>query len=267
MSADYTLRLDDYERVRFRMMAACAVQHEADLWYRAGVQPGAQVVDLGCGPGAVLVEMAKLVGPSGMAVGVDLDVEAREAAIAALVEEGIDHARLVGADVCQTGLPTGTWDAVMVRHVLIHNGLRMDDLLEHAFELLRPGGGIVVTETDATAFRYEHDPESEILEMEDRYWAMLSSKGNDVMLGPRVSEMAQEAGFEVVERRGRFDVFPLVSNVRPASWAGHDAILAAGFCTQADIDRWEAALKYRERTNAGGWIYVPQFTVLARRPL
>lgn len=41
-----------------------------------GVQPGAIVVDLGCGPGADLVALADAVGSTGRVLGVDNDASA-----------------------------------------------------------------------------------------------------------------------------------------------------------------------------------------------
>jgi SAM-dependent methyltransferase len=46
------------------------------LLQRAGLAPGMHCVDLGCGGGAVSLEIAKLVGPAGGVVGVDMDSRA-----------------------------------------------------------------------------------------------------------------------------------------------------------------------------------------------
>jgi ubiquinone/menaquinone biosynthesis C-methylase UbiE len=266
MTTDYTLRLSDFERMRFRLMAARALETESDLWERAGIVKGAQVVDLGCGPGAVLLELARLVGPDGRVVGVDQDPEARETATAWAGEEGLGNVEIREGLATDSGLPAGEWDAVMLRHVLIHNGPRVPAILAHVRELLKPGGHAVLDETDATAIRYERDIEPEVHDLEHRYWEMLSRGGNDIRLGPRLGAHAEDAGFEVVERRGRFDYIPLLPSVRPPSWAGRQAILDAGLCTEDDIARWEAVLRRREETNAGGWVLVPNFTVLVRKP-
>ena len=69
----YALRLSDDELGRYRMMAARARAEEGDLWTAAGIVPGARVADVGCGPGAMLVTLAELVGPTGRVIGVDAD--------------------------------------------------------------------------------------------------------------------------------------------------------------------------------------------------
>lgn len=266
MSTEYTLKLSDFERMRFRMMAAIALDKEGDLWEQAGIAKGARVVDLGCGPGAVLMELARLVGPEGRVVGVDQDAEARETATAWAADEGLANVAIREGLATDTGLPLGEWEAVMLRHVLIHNGPRLTAILAHVRALLKPGGHAVLNETDFGAIRYERDLEPELQELEERYGQLLASQGNDIGIGPRLAAYAEDAGFEVVARRGRFDHFPMIPTVRPPAWAGRQAILDAGLCTEDDIARWDAALRQREETGGGGFVLVPNFTVVARKP-
>ena len=80
----YALRLSDDELGRYRWMAARARAEESDLWTAAGIVPGARVADVGCGPGAMLVTLAELVGPTGHVIGVDAAPAAVTAARAAL---------------------------------------------------------------------------------------------------------------------------------------------------------------------------------------
>lgn len=70
---DYTLRIGDAELARYRHMADNARAMEAELWTAAGIVPGGHVIDLGWGPGAVLLALAEAVGPQGWVVGVDAD--------------------------------------------------------------------------------------------------------------------------------------------------------------------------------------------------
>lgn len=266
MGADYTLRLSDFERMRFRIMAAVALDKEGDLWEAAGIVKGARVVDLGCGPGAVLMELARIVGPEGRVVGVDQDAEARETAAGWSADEGFANVDIRDGLATDSGLPAGAWDAVMMRHVLIHNGPIVGDILRHVLDLLKPGGHAVLNETDATAIRYERDPGPEVRELEAAYWQTVTLRGNDIAIGAHVAAHAEDAGFDVVERRARFDHFPMIPTVRPPSWAGRQAILDAGLCTDEDIARWDAALTAREEAGGGGFVLIPNFTVVVKKP-
>lgn len=69
----YPLELDQTEIERYRTMAEAARQAEADLWERAGIVAGAQVADVGCGPGAMLPALADTAGPDGRVTAVDAD--------------------------------------------------------------------------------------------------------------------------------------------------------------------------------------------------
>ena len=80
----YALRLSDDELGRYRMMAARARAEEGDLWDLARIVPGAWVADVGCGPGAMLVALAEVVGPTGRVTGIDADPAAVGAARVAL---------------------------------------------------------------------------------------------------------------------------------------------------------------------------------------
>jgi ubiquinone/menaquinone biosynthesis C-methylase UbiE len=77
---DYTFRLSDAELARYRAMAAQALAQEEALWSAAGIVAGARVVDLGCGPGTFLADLAERTGPRGQVVGVDGAEEAVQAA-------------------------------------------------------------------------------------------------------------------------------------------------------------------------------------------
>lgn len=63
---DYALALDEAEVARYGYMARQAATHEAAQRAGAGFVAGGRVADMGCGPGAVSVVLAELVGPTGM---------------------------------------------------------------------------------------------------------------------------------------------------------------------------------------------------------
>jgi 2-polyprenyl-3-methyl-5-hydroxy-6-metoxy-1,4-benzoquinol methylase len=81
---EYTYQLSDAELARYRAMAGHALAREATSWTAAGIVPGARVVDLGCGPGTFLADLAARVGSTGRVTGVDDSEEAVRAASALL---------------------------------------------------------------------------------------------------------------------------------------------------------------------------------------
>ena len=77
---EYALEISDAEIGRYQMMARNAVAAESAQLAAAGVAAGVTVADIGCGPAAMSIEIARLVGPSGWVIGVDSDPAALVAA-------------------------------------------------------------------------------------------------------------------------------------------------------------------------------------------
>ena len=108
--------------------------------------PGDVICDIGCGPGTELVRIAQVIGPDGVAIGVDpsgiLLEEAQRRADGANVNVEL-HVR----DGRDTGLQAGRCDAVRMERVIQHVG-DIDGLVAEAIRITRPGGRIVLVDSD-----------------------------------------------------------------------------------------------------------------------
>src|SRR5689334_18143551 len=91
---------------------------------RAGVGPGARVIDVGCGPVGALLDLAAIAGSRGTVVGIDSSAAAVDTARAVLARRGLDRVRVVHGDVTAAGAAAladaGPFDAAHVRFVLVH---------------------------------------------------------------------------------------------------------------------------------------------------
>jgi len=165
----YALRLSDDEVARYQWMAQRAREAEAELWPLAGISAGADVIDVGCGPGAILVAMADVVGPDGSVTGVDADADAVDRANALVAAKGLRQAgaRLGRAEA--TGLEAGAYDVAVLRHVLAHNGAHEQAIVDHLATLLRPGGCLYLVDVEATMSRIR-PPVPEVTELLERYF-------------------------------------------------------------------------------------------------
>lgn len=108
--------------------------------------PGNVICDIGCGTGSELIRIARSVGPDGAAIGVDPSVRMIDEARRRAVQEGVPI-ELLARDGRDTSLPAGICDAVRMERVAQH----VDDLpalLAEATRITRPGGRIVVADTD-----------------------------------------------------------------------------------------------------------------------
>jgi ubiquinone/menaquinone biosynthesis C-methylase UbiE len=118
------------------------------------LEPGAAVLEVGCGTGVFLPLLARAVGPAGRVVGLDhaptfvVEARARVAAagLAVAVEEG---------DAYHLPFPDASFDAAHCERVLMH----LDDpdaALRELRRVVRPGGRIVAVEPDWGGLRLDH---------------------------------------------------------------------------------------------------------------
>ena len=261
----YTLKLSEPERMRYRLMAERARENEADLWEYSGIVAGARVADVGCGPGAVLSEIARVVGPNGTVVGVEPSQPAREAAREELDSHGQQYVEVLEGDGEATGLESGAWDCVMMRHVLTHTGAAAERIVAHLATLLAPGGHLYLVDVDLDGFRSTpEDPE--INEQFDRYAQFHRSLGNDARMGPRLGSLLRAAGLELAEHRGQFERIPaLLLAAGGPLVSAQDAMIAAGIVTAEEADVWESQ---RQRFVAlpDAEVWFATFIAIGRKP-
>lgn len=128
----------DYGR-KLRLFNAFAAPELRALIGELGLRPGQRVLDAGCGAGATIGWLAAEVGPTGLAVGLDLaSAHARLARAASPASAGI-----VQADLTAAPLRPGSFDLVWCVNTINH--LR-DPLagVRALVELLAPGGRLAL---------------------------------------------------------------------------------------------------------------------------
>ena len=88
----------------------------------AELQPGEDVLDVGCGPGTATLIAAARVGPTGSVAGVDL--AANMLALAAERTAHLDHVTIREGDAVDLGIADGTYDVVVANSVVQFTGPR-----------------------------------------------------------------------------------------------------------------------------------------------
>ncbi len=109
------------------------------------VEVGDRVLDVGCGPGFYVAELAEQVGPTGSVVGVDGSAEMLAAATRRCQE--FEHASFLTADVTSLPVPDSSFDAALCVQVLEYVPDASTALAE-MYRALRPGGRAVVWDID-----------------------------------------------------------------------------------------------------------------------
>lgn len=111
---------------------------------RLRLASGATVLDLCCGHGASAIPAARVVGPAGRVVGVDVAEPMLELARTRAAGEGLANVEFRQGDATSTGLPGGSFDAV----VCVFGVFFVADMAAFVAEmwrLVRPGGVLAVT--------------------------------------------------------------------------------------------------------------------------
>ena len=263
--SEYALKLSAPELSRYQFMAESAARMERELWSVSGIQEGAVVADVGCGPGAVSVVLAGLVGAGGHVLAVDFDSETVETARAVIAQAGAKNVSVAVGEAHDTGIAPGSVDVVMIRHVLSHNQALEAAIVVHATTLVRPGGCVYLTEGYPKGSAVlPLDPDLE--DLTARYVEWHHRQGNDLAAGLRLGQLLRSAGLDTVEHQGRYNIFTPTPGFRPPSWAARDALVAAGLATSEDVERWRLALDRLDGVAERLTVFVPLFFAFGRRP-
>lgn len=113
---------------------------------RLGLRPGMRVLEVGPGPGRLLVPAARRVLPGGEAVGLELQPAMARRLEARAARENVTNVAVVVGDATERHCEPESYDLVYMVTVL---GEIVDRqaALKRAYEVLRPGGVLSVTET------------------------------------------------------------------------------------------------------------------------
>lgn len=262
--ADYTLAVSEDEVQRYRMMASVAAATEADAWTQAGIVTGARVADVGCGPAATSVELARVVGETGSVVAVERDESARAAAEQVIAAAGVTNVELRAGEATATGVEPGSVDVVMMRHVLAHNGGQEPAIVDHLATLVRPGGCVYLVDVDLTGIRVVGgDPD--LGDVIDTYVEFHRRLGNDPMVGLALRTLLAAARLDPIRYDGRYAIVDVPPGMRPPAWAARDAMVRSGVVTPADVDRWAAAFERGDAAPSRGVMFAPTFVAIGRR--
>lgn len=108
----------------------------------AGIQPGQQVLEVGCGPGFFTIPAAKLVGGNGCIHAIDLHPLAIKMVEKKLQKNSLTNVKVTIANAAKTGLPSNSIDLVLLFGVT--HTLPLEQVLPELYRVLRVSGALAV---------------------------------------------------------------------------------------------------------------------------
>jgi ubiquinone/menaquinone biosynthesis C-methylase UbiE len=157
--------------------------------------PGLRLLDVGCGPGTITVDLARRVA-SGPVLGIDVAPDIIAEARAAGLSLGVENVRFAIGDVYALDLPDESFDIVHAHQVLQHLSDPVAALAEMR-RVLEPGGLLAVRDSDYAAFAWAPlDPRLD--RWMDLYHQVTARNGAEADAGRFLLRRARAAGFTEV---------------------------------------------------------------------
>ncbi len=194
------------------------------------LRPGLSVIDVGCGPGTITLDLAERVAP-GDVVGIDAASAALDEARARLAEQPRANCRFEAGDVYRLDVVDGSVDVVHAHQLLQH--LR-DPVaaLQEMRRVVRLGGIVAARDADYGAMAWTPaDPQLD--RWSELYHQIAARNGVDADAGRHLAGWARRAGFASVAASTSSWTF--TSPEARRWWAGlwAERAIASSFAEQA----------------------------------
>jgi ubiquinone/menaquinone biosynthesis C-methylase UbiE len=231
---------EGYERLK--VLGRAAWPHTSDLLHLVGLRPGIRALDLGCGGGDVTFEISEMIGPDGNVTGIDMDDVKLALARETATVRRLTNIEFRAENVNDWNEPDA-YDLVYSRFLLEHLS-RPVDLLRKMWAAVRPGGAIVVEDTDFGGL-FCHPPNDGFAFWARAYPSVLERHGGDPAIGRKLHEYFLAAGISrpsmrLVQRAnadGEGKTVPLLTMDATA-----DAIVAEGIASEDEVRAARASL-------------------------
>jgi ubiquinone/menaquinone biosynthesis C-methylase UbiE len=222
------------------------------------LRPGLELLDVGCGPGTITVDLAARVAP-GRVVGLDVSAEPLTEARAAAERAGVAVSFAVG-DVYALEADDDSFDVVHAHQVLQHLNDPVAALREMV-RVCRPGGVLAVRDVDYGAF-VTFPADAGLDRWLELYHRVARRNGAEPDSGRRLLSWAHAAGLRDVTATTSSWCYssPAEREWWGNSWAGRatsssfaEQAVAYGLASHEDLEEIAAAwLRWRDADD--GWL-------------
>ncbi|MFI2752580.1 methyltransferase domain-containing protein [Cellulomonas sp. P22] len=235
------------------------------------LRPGLRVLDVGCGPGTITIDLAARIAP-GEVIGLDRSSAVIEAAREAQAEAGAENVSFVVGDVYELSYPDASFDVVHAHQVLQHLTDPVAALREMR-RVARPGGYVAVRDADHGAMTW-YPPSAGLDEWLALYHEVTQANHAEADAGRRLLGWVREAGFDPAGIAPGAGVWCYATPEDRTWWSSlwADRAVASNFAAQAieygladDVGLEHLAEAWRDWGRAeDGWFSILHGEVLAR---
>lgn len=194
------------------------------------LEAGQRLLDVGCGPGTITVDLAALVAP-GEVVALDREAAVLDEVAQLARERGLANLVTTVGDVYALEFDDDAFDVAHAHQVLQHLSDPVAALREMR-RVTRPGGLVAVRDADYAAMTwYPAEPRME--RWKEVYREVARSNGAEPDAGRRLLAWTQEAGFSSIESSASVWVFadPERRGWWSETWA--ERTVSSGIATRA----------------------------------
>lgn len=227
---------------------------EARTKLRAAIaaQPGERGLDVGCGAGHMVCEIASEVGPSGHITGIDASADSVAACIARVARDGLGHiVDIQKGDAASLEFPDSHFDFVTgsQSYCYVPDTARA---MREAARVLRPGGRLVILDTDWDVLAWKSSDNERMLRiMAARCKAQFENahlpRDLHVHLAAAGLRLEGVTAAPIIETR--FDPDSWVASLINTTRAG----ALKGGIPADELQAWEDDM--RSRTGEGDWFF------------
>ncbi|GEL95487.1 methyltransferase domain-containing protein [Cellulomonas composti] len=159
----------------------------------SSLEPGMRLLDVGCGPGTVTVDLARRVAP-GEVVGIDASERVVEIARTTASDAGVPNATFEVGDAYTLPFEDDSFDVVHAHQVLQHLTDPVAALREMR-RVARPGGIVAVRESDYAGMTW-YPTSPGLDEWSELYHEVASANHAEADAGRRLVSWVRAAGFD-----------------------------------------------------------------------
>jgi ubiquinone/menaquinone biosynthesis C-methylase UbiE len=189
---------DPRTALRFEELAFWMLRFGHLLLQHVPIRRDQRILDIGCGTGFPLFELANLHGPSCRAVGVDIWTAALDRARARLKLHNLPNVEIVEADAAQMPFADAEFD-LLVSNLGLNNFEHQEQVLRECFRVAKPGATLALTSNPIGHMREFYQMYREVLEQLGKRDAVDRLHANEAHRGTKesIAHLLETAGFKI----------------------------------------------------------------------